>query len=50
MGALNAETNKVNSVQNLFTGEVGTIPDVAKQYKAANKNWVVIADENYGEG
>lgn len=50
MGALNADSNKINVVENKFTGESGTIPDVAKQYRASNKNWVVIADENYGEG
>ena len=50
MGAMNADNNKVNSVKNQFTGEWDTIPNVARQYKESNKNWVVIADENYGEG
>ena len=27
-----------------------TIPAVARGYKAAGMNWVVIGDENYGEG
>merc|ERR1711916_203889 len=26
------------------------IPDVARSYKAAGQPWVVIGDENYGEG
>jgi aconitate hydratase len=26
------------------------VPDVARQYKAAGQPWVVIGDENYGEG
>eukprot|EP00889_Picochlorum_renovo_P008701 jgi/Picre1/35731/NNA_003191.t1 len=31
-------------------GEYGAVPDVARAYKAAGKPWVVIGDENYGEG
>jgi hypothetical protein len=26
------------------------VPDVARQYKEANVNWLVFGDENYGEG
>lgn len=50
IGALNAENEKVNSVKNQLTGEYGAVPDVARAYKAAGKPWVVIGDENYGEG
>jgi len=50
IGALNADTNKVNHTINQFTGTEGTVPDVARQYKTMNKNWIVVADENYGEG
>ena len=50
IGALNAENEKVNSVKNQLTGEYQPVPDVARSYKAANKRWVVIGDENYGEG
>lgn len=32
------------------TGEFGKVPDVARQYKAAGLGWVVIGDDNYGEG
>ena len=50
IGALNAENDKINSVQNQLTGEYGAVPDVARAYKAAGQPWVVIGDENYGEG
>lgn len=50
IGALNAENDKVNSVQNQLTGDYGAVPDVARAYKAAGKPWIVIGDENYGEG
>ena len=33
-----------------ITGEYGGVPDVAKQYQAVGVKWVVVGDENYGEG
>ena len=39
---------QVNSVKNQLTGEYGGVPDVARAYKAAGQEWVVIGDENYG--
>jgi len=50
IGATNAENGKANTVKNQFTGEFGAVPDVARQYKAKGVGWVVIGDENYGEG
>jgi aconitate hydratase len=50
IGATNAENGEVNSVRNMLTGEFGHVPDVARDYKAKNQGWVVIGDENYGEG
>jgi aconitate hydratase len=50
IGAINAETKQVNSVKNLVTGQVGPVPDTARAYKKAGIQWVVIGDENYGEG
>src|SRR5690606_16869669 len=49
-GALNSENDAVNSVKNQFTGEYGAVPAVARDYKARDQPWVVIGDENYGEG
>ncbi len=50
IGAVNAETDKVNAVKNMLTGQVGAVPEVARAYKKAGVPWVVIGDENYGEG
>ncbi|RKO97278.1 hypothetical protein CXG81DRAFT_28136 [Caulochytrium protostelioides] len=50
IGAINAENNQANSVYNCITGEFGAVPDTARAYKAKGLPWVVIADENYGEG
>jgi len=33
-----------------LTGEYSEVPAVARSYKKANVAWVVIGDENYGEG
>ncbi|CAM9718917.1 unnamed protein product, partial [Laminaria digitata] len=58
IGAINAENDEVNSVQNqasdaflfLITGNFGKVPDIAREYKADGVGWVVIGDDNYGEG
>jgi aconitate hydratase len=50
IGATNAENGEANKVQNKNTGEWGAVPAVARQYKAKEVPWVVIGDENYGEG
>jgi homoaconitase len=28
----------------------GTIPEIAKRFKARNQPWALIVDDNYGEG
>ncbi|CAG8487945.1 6226_t:CDS:2 [Ambispora leptoticha] len=50
IGAVNAENNAVNKVRNMFTNEYDAVPSVARQYKAKGIGWVVIGDDNYGEG
>jgi len=50
IGAVNAFTEETNSVKNLETGEYGEVPAVARDYKARGLRWVVVGDENYGEG
>ena len=32
------------------TGEYGAVPAVARDYKARGLEWIVVGDENYGEG
>lgn len=41
---------EANKIKNVFTGEFGGVPDVARDYKARGVKWVVVGDENYGEG
>jgi aconitate hydratase len=50
IGAINFFNGKANTVKNQLTGETGEVPATARAYKAAGKGWVVIGDENYGEG
>jgi hypothetical protein len=41
---------QVNSVVNVDTGKEDAVPATARAYKAAGTRWVVVGDENYGEG
>jgi aconitate hydratase len=50
IGAINAENGKANCVKNILTGEEGEVPAVAREYKKAGLQWVVVGDTNYGEG
>jgi len=50
IGAINEENGKANSIRNILDGEFEPIPQVARAYKAAGIQWVVVGDENYGEG
>jgi aconitate hydratase len=50
IGAINAYTGDAGKVKNIFTGEYKSVPEVAREYKTKGINWVVVGDENYGEG
>lgn len=51
LGATNAFTGDIGRGSNVLTGEKTiAFPEIAKSYKAKGKGWVVIGDENYGEG
>ncbi|KAJ1911168.1 Aconitate hydratase mitochondrial [Mycoemilia scoparia] len=50
IGAINIENGEANNVKNQETGEWGAVPAVAQAYRDSGISWVVIGDENYGEG
>jgi len=50
IGAINAYTGDPGKVKNIFTGEYKSVPETAREYKAKGINWIVVGDENYGEG
>jgi aconitate hydratase len=49
IGATNAFNGSSNLVKNQLTFAYDGVPSVARAYKAAGIQWVVIGDENYGE-
>ena len=50
IGAINIENGKANLIKNILNGQFEPVPKTARAYKAKNIPWVVIGDENYGEG
>lgn len=50
LGAINAFNDKAGEVKNQFTGEYKVVHEVARDYKSKGLGWIVVGDENYGEG
>ncbi|MEX0911567.1 MAG: aconitate hydratase, partial [Nitrosopumilaceae archaeon] len=50
LGAVNAYNNEVGKGKNTLTGKIQPFPDIAREYKAKGTKWIVIGDNNYGEG
>jgi aconitate hydratase len=51
MGAINAFSGEAGKTKNQLTGEAGqAVSKVARAYKAQGLRWVVVGDNNYGEG
>jgi len=51
LGATNAFTNAIGLGKNVLTGESGLeFAKIARDYKAKGVKWVIIGDDNYGEG
>ncbi|TIB74576.1 aconitate hydratase [Wallemia mellicola] len=50
MTAVNDEDGKVNSAYDFQEKTTSTIPDIAKRYRERQQPWMIVVDENYGEG
>ncbi|MFM8569825.1 MAG: aconitate hydratase, partial [Candidatus Kapaibacterium sp.] len=50
IGAINVANDTANSVKNIFTGAYDAVPATARDYKSRGTSWVVVGEENYGEG
>lgn len=50
VGAINAVNGLANKVENQLTGQWDTVPSTARSYQSAGIPWIVIGDDNYGEG
>lgn len=49
-GAKNAFREEIGKGKDLLSGQIEPFPQVARNYKKAGIGWVVVGDENYGEG
>jgi aconitate hydratase len=49
-GAVNAFSGEAGFGKNVLTGEKKEYSAVARDYKKAGLGWIVVGDENYGEG
>lgn len=50
LGAVNAFNNEVGKGKNILNGKIEPFPQIARQYKKKGIGWVIIGDNNYGEG
>ncbi len=52
IGAINAFSGEVGTTSSLLNGETDPkpVPEIARSYKAQGTKWLVVGDENYGEG
>jgi aconitate hydratase len=50
LGAVNAYTEEAGVGRDPLDGELRSFPEIAAHLKAEGRPWVMVADENYGEG
>jgi len=52
LGAVNAYRNsdEVGNGKNILNGNIESFPHIAREYKKRHLKWIIIGDQNYGEG
>ncbi|MBX3136106.1 aconitate hydratase [Candidatus Obscuribacterales bacterium] len=50
IGAINAFGGEPGTVTDIIDKKVKTVPEAARHYKKEGMGWIVVGDENYGEG
>ena len=50
LGAVNAFNDQVGQGKNVLNNKIESFSQIARQYKEKQMRWVIIADNNYGEG
>jgi len=50
IGAINDANGEANNIGNVLTGGSDGVPQTARDYRAKGQDWIVVGDENYGEG
>src|SRR3989304_2211308 len=50
LGAVNAFNDQIGNGKNILNNKIESFPQIARQYKKRGIPWVIIGDNNYGEG
>ena len=50
LGAVNAFNDQVGQAKNMLNNEIESCAQIARQYKEKKISWVIVGDNNYGEG
>jgi aconitate hydratase len=50
LGAMNAFSGEVGMGKNIFNNNTEPLPQIARFYKLKGIDWVIVGDNNYGEG
>jgi len=50
LGAVNAFNDEVGKGKNILNNQLETFSNIARQYKEKQMRWVIVGDNNYGEG
>ena len=50
LGAVNAFNDEVGNGKNILNNKIEPFSKIARQYKQQGLNWIIIGDNNYGEG
>ena len=50
LGAVNAFNDEVGKAKNILSNNVENCSDIARSYKEKSMRWVIVGDNNYGEG
>jgi len=50
LGAVNAFNDEVGKGKNILNNQLETFSNIARQYKAKQMRWIIVGDNNYGEG
>ena len=50
LGAVNAFNDQIGKAKNALTDNIESCAQIAREYKKQNISWVIVGDNNYGEG
>ena len=50
LGAVNAFNDQVGKAKNMLTSKIENCAQIGREYKKQNISWIIVGDENYGEG